>query len=968
MNLIELFVRNPVKVSVGVLLVALFGAIALVRMPMQLIPEVETPTINVETRWPGASPQEVEQEIIIEQEEQLKSVEGVTKLSSESMDSMGRITMEFLIGTDMEEALVKVNSRLQQVREYPEDADQPVISTSNASDRPIAWFMLTARHANNSDYAAFLAEHPDLTEAIEPIRRLHNVGVAALRLRELSKTHPQVTVLLPPDIDVTELRRFAEDEIESRFERVPGVAQADVVGGRIDQLEVIVDPERLAARRITLTQVRNVLRGQNADTSAGDFWEGKRRWVLRVLGQFRSPRQVEDQLLAVRDGAPVFVRDVAEVRLGFRKPDSMVRRFGEYSISVRAMRETGANVLDVMAGLQATMRQVNADILNPRGLELTQVYDETDYIYSAIDLVKDNIFVGGALTMIVLMVFLHLEARTFLVMPLIVTTAVLASYVSSWFFVLCLALIILSGFWFARAALVVGLAIPISIIGTFMVLNVLDRSLNVISLAGLAFAVGMFIDNAIVVLENIYRHHSLGASPLAASVRGTKEVIGAVLASTLTNVAVFLPVVFMQEEAGQLFRDIALAVSGALILSIFVAVTVIPSASARLFRRHDRMEPLEEDGTVGAGRRIDVHNGFNGDGSHRHENLDQRIPEGRFFGPFWARRWAKNIVAPIDLFSSGFSALVIGINRWTARSVARRIAVIVAMVGISLGISWRLWPKVEYLPTGNRNLVFGAIQPPPGYNLDEMMAMGERVEEKLRPFWDVDPESPEADKLAYPVIGDMFFMARGRQVFLGLRAHDPLRAGEFENLVRQQPIDPGVIAVAKQTSLFERGITAGRTIDVEITGPDLRRLVEMGGQVFGQARQVIPQAQVMPVPSLDLGSPEVHVRPKLLQAADMQVTSADLGFAVNALVERKISRPCQSRLLWASSSRSRRSPMSRSIAVLSRSIIANVCGRSRFKCRRLPPWPLRTRCSRSRTRSCGRWSKAASWTEVTRSI
>src|SRR5262245_59799378 len=180
MDLIEIFVRNPVKVTVGVLLVALFGIIALMRMPMQLTPEVQVPTITVETRWPGASPQEVEQEIVIEQEEQLTSVEGITKLSSQSMDSRGVITMEFGVGTDMEEALLKVNDRLQQVPEYPEDADQPVISTADSSNRFIAWFIFSPKYATAEEVKAFAATHPDLAPELEKASQAHNMGVRVL--------------------------------------------------------------------------------------------------------------------------------------------------------------------------------------------------------------------------------------------------------------------------------------------------------------------------------------------------------------------------------------------------------------------------------------------------------------------------------------------------------------------------------------------------------------------------------------------------------------------------------------------------------------------------------------------------------------------------------------------------------------------------------------------------------------------
>lgn len=870
MALIEAFVRSPVKVSVGVLLVALFGIVALQRMPMQLTPEVQTPTITVTTRWPGASPQEVEQEIVMEQEEQLKSVEGVTKLSSESADSQGTITLEFQVGTDMVEVLPLVNSRLEQVPEYPEDADKPIIATASASARPIAWFMLSARHPSAKEFDPFVGRHPQLADKIAPIRKIRNVGLTALKLRQLAGEEPQARELLPPtDIDVTKLRRFAEDEIESRFERVPGISQSNVLGGLEDELQVVVDPEKLAARRITLSQVRQVLRGQNEDTSAGDFWEGKRRWVVRALGQFRTPDQVEQQLLAVRDGAPVFVRDVAEVRLGHKKPDGIVRRFGESNIAINAARETDANELRVMEGLRQATKEINQQILWPRGLELTQVYDETEYIYSAIDLVKDNIFIGGALTMIVLMLFLHLGVRTLLAIPLITATAVAASWVSPWFFAICIAIVIGAGFWFARGALVVGLAIPISIVGTFMVMGMLGRSLNVISLAGLAFAVGMLVDNAIVVLENIYRRHELGESPLAATVRGTQEVWGAVLASTLTTVAVFVPVLFVQEEAGQLFRDIALAISAALLLSLIVSMTVIPVATSRLFRRHDAADSSEPT-------------------SLRLSKLDD-LGDGEVVvghRPPWPQHLAALAVAPISAFGTGFVSTVMAANRWTQRSVLRRLAVVFVMVGVSAGVTWLLWPKVEYLPAGNRNLVLGFVLPPPGYNLDQLVTLGERIEEGLRPYWDVDPESPAAQQLKYPVIGDMFFVARGRQVFLGLRAYDPSRAKELENLVRVVGAQlEGALAMARQTSLFEQGLQGGRTVDVEITGPELTRLVQLGGQIMGQVPQVVPEAQPFPKPSLDLSSPEVHVEPKLVQAADMQVSSADLGFAVNALID-----------------------------------------------------------------------------------
>ncbi len=804
--MVESFVRNPVKVAVGVILVALFGTIALMEMPMQLTPEVITPTITIETRWPGASPQEIEREIVQEQEEQLKGVEGVAKMTGECMDSTGRITLEFIVGTDMSAALLKVNTRLQQVREYPEDADEPVLSTANSGDQPVGWFILRARVARREQVEAFVEKNPALRDTLQPVLRAHNTGLALRRLTALVKAHPKLAELMPPDVDVAKMRTFAEDVIEARFERVKGVSNANVLGGREEELQVVLDPQRLAARGLTIENIRAALRGRNQDTSAGDFWEGKRRYVVRTLGRFDTPAQVEAVVVSKRDGRSIYLRDVADVRLGHKKADGTVRNFGATCIAINAVRESGANVLDVMDGLYEAVRELDAGILKDRGLQLEQVYDETEYIYSAVGLVRQNIVYGGILTILVLLVFLRS----------------------------------------ARSTLVIALAIPTSVIGSFLLLGLMGRSLNVISLAGMAFAIGMLVDNAVVVLENIYRRYQQGESRWEAAVKGTTEVWGAVFASTLTTLAVFLPVLFVKEEAGQLFRDIALAISCSVGLSLLISITVIPTATARILARRGHKE---------------------------------RVP-GR------VARLLGVLASPLTWFGSTVSNVIVGVNRWLQGGWVRQLVVVAAIVGAAVFGSYALMPKVEYLPTGNRNLVFGIVLPPPGYNLDELVSMGERIEEEMRPYWDVDPGSDAARALSYPPIRDFFFVARGRQVFLGVRAVDPLRSGELVPLVQKVGAAlPGVFAIAKQSSLFERGLTAGRTVDIEITGPELDRLVQIGFRVFGSTMAAIPGAQVRPIPSLDLSNPEVHVKPRWERTEELGINARELGYAVDSFVD-----------------------------------------------------------------------------------
>ena len=796
MNLIQACVSNPVKVAVGVLLVGLFGMLALITMPIQLTPEVQIPTITVEARLRGASPQEIEREIVQPLEEQLRSVEGLAKLSSTCSDSVGEVTLEFGIGVDMDQVLVKTNTRVQQVRDWPIDADRPVIKTSNSNDRPIAWLMLGQAPPDREAVAQAAQDHPELAEKLERVLIGRSADLQLFRLNKVVKEHPELAHLVPPPIDIESMRRMAEDEIESRLERVEGVSSADLVGGRDDQLQVIVDPQKLAARQLTIDDLRGALAGQNKDTSGGDFWEGKRRYVVRTLGQFRSPEQVEAVIIDRREGRPVYVRDVARAELGTRKPDGIVRRFGAGNIAIRVTRDQNANVLETMAELREVARDIDLGVLRKMGLSLTQVYDETDYINSAIGLVRSNIVVGGLLTIGVLLLFLRS----------------------------------------VRSTVVAAVAIPISVVGTFLVLSLFGRSLNVISLAGMAFAVGMLVDNAVVVLENIVTKWSKGLDCRSAAIRGAQEVWGAVLASTLTTVAVFLPVLFVKQEAGQLFGDIALAISAAVSLSLIVSVLVVPTAAAWL--------------------------------------LSGRKPKAAGQGDVASRL-------------GGFLlARLTGSLHFLLATPARQIAGAGAIVGLAVWATFALLPKVEYLPEGNRNLVFGILLPPPGYNLDELLQMGDVVEELLLPYWDVEPGTPEAASLDYPMLGDFFFVARGKSVFLGLRALDPLAASKLIPLVRSIAADlPGTFAIAKQSSLFEQGIGSGRSIDVEITGPDLAKLVGLGGQVMGMLAEATPGSQNLPKPSLDLSSPEVQLVPKWEQSADMLLDARQLGYMVDCLVD-----------------------------------------------------------------------------------
>ncbi|MGD9850943.1 MAG: efflux RND transporter permease subunit [Nitrospirales bacterium] len=758
MKLVQAAIRYPVSTIVGVLLVVLFGVVALVKLPVQLAPDVEKHEVTVDTVWPGGSPLEVEREIIDEQEEQLKGVEGLEKMFSESSYGQGKVILRFPTGTNTDTALLQVSNRLNQVKEYPLEADEPVISSADTRGAAMAWFILDTREGN-------------------PVK-------------------------------IETMRDFAEDVIKARFERISGVAASNVYGGRERELRVTVDPAKLAARSLSMLDLARALDQENRDFSAGDFDEGKRAYVVRTVGEYRDPKDVENVIITRRGGASVYVRDIAEVSIGYKDATHVVRQKGHPSIAVNAIRQTGANVLDAMDGLKQAVIELNEEILEPRGFYLFQVYDETLYIKRSLSLVQQNLVVGSILAIAILYFFLRTGSST----------------------------------------LVVGLAIPISMMGTFIMLWVLGRNFNVVSLAGMTFAAGMLVDNSIVVLENIYRHRELGKSLFQAAYDGTVEVWGAVLASTLTTIAVFVPIVFIEEQSGQLFRDIAIAISAGVGLSLIVSMTVIPCLSARVLK------------TVKAGS------------SGKSMTSSASVPPGSTASSRPILEQVKN----------GLGNFVYGLSG----SVFWRTVTIVGFTSVALIGSWVLLPKAEYLPQGNRNLVIGILLPPPGYNVEEFVKMGKVIEEQLHPYWDAQPGSPEEAALDGPSIMNFFYVARGRSVFMGGRVNDPMRVQELIPILRKATADlPGVIGIITQRGLFERGLGEGRNIDIEITGPELETLVELGTQIFGQVKGVIPEAQVRPIPSLDLGSPEVRVTVKRDRAADVQMTNQELGFTIDALVD-----------------------------------------------------------------------------------
>jgi HAE1 family hydrophobic/amphiphilic exporter-1 len=493
MKLVNFSINKPVTVLVGVILVVMFGVIGLYRLPYQLSPTVTEPEITVTTTWRGATPYEVERDIIEEQEKVLKGIPNLVEMESDSLNGRGTVTLRFAIGTDVDDALLRVSNKINEVKSYPEAVDRPVISATGSATSPVIWMIIKTEEGN------------------------------------------------PRDVDT--YRTFFEDEIKQHIERVEGVADLFIGGGRADELHVVVSPERLAAYGLTINDMVNTLRAENANVSAGTLGVGRRDFRIRTTAEFKTPEDIENVILRSTGQKRVFLKDVAEVKYGYAKKDTAMIHNGESGIAMGIMPEVGTNILDMTDRVYEVVQRLNEEKMRPQGIYFEWVYDQRPYINDAINLIKQNIAIGAVFATLVLLIFLRSIRSTAVVMT----------------------------------------AIPISVIGTFVSMQLLGRNLNVVSLAGIAFAVGMLVDSAIVVIENIDRHRKMGKSAFDAAYDGTTEVWGAILASTLTTVAVFLPVVFLEDEAGQLFRDIAIAVVSAITLSLFVSISVIPMFSRQVF-------------------------------------------------------------------------------------------------------------------------------------------------------------------------------------------------------------------------------------------------------------------------------------------------------------------------------------------------------------------------------------------------
>lgn len=503
MSIPRLAIHRPVTMFMISGVVTLLGLLSLTKLPVDLMPEFEQPTLTVRVSYQGVGPLEMEELVTRPLEQAVAAVPGLLRVESTSSEGSSIVRLNFEWGSNLAEAADEVRTRVDRIRgRLPEDAENPIIFKQDSNSQPI-----------------------------------YQVGVQG-------------------DFDPVTLRELAENQLSPRFERVDGVAAVTVNGGLRRQIRIELSKDKITALSLSVDRVVQVLRTENQNTPLGEVDQADSTYLLRSQGQFQNLEDIRNIVVMTRDGVPVYLRDIADVKDSTEERRSFMRIDGKPGVQISIQKQSGKNTVQIAEDVRAELDRINREV---PGIRLFTMQDSAVFIERAIHNVQEHALVGGLLVVLIIFVFL----RDF------------------------------------RSTLIVCTSIPISVIGTFALLYFGGFTLNTMTFGGLALGIGMIVDAAIVVLENTHRHLHMGKDRMTAAIDGSEEVWSAILASTLTHIAVFLPLLFLTGTASILFTQLSFVVMFSLAMSLFVAVTIVPVLCSRWLRT-----PAEEGERKGLTARL----------------------------------------------------------------------------------------------------------------------------------------------------------------------------------------------------------------------------------------------------------------------------------------------------------------------------------------------------------------------------
>ena len=825
-RLIEIATSRRVTIGMGILAILIFGLVSLGRLKLTLLPDLNYPTLTLRTELIGAAPEEIETLLSKPIEEASGVVKNLKKVRSVSRAGQSDVTLEFNWGTDMNLASIDVREKVDLLT-LPDDASKPVLLRFDPSSEPISRYALISGQKEDSEQSSQNSE----------------ANVLALK----------------------RLRRFAEERLKTDLESIEGTASIKISGGYEDQIQILIDQEKLSQKGLSIQAIATKLQQENVNLSGGQIEENSRRYQVRTVNQFKSIADIANTIIAINPdqaGQVTYLKDIADVSLGFKERKAIIRVDGREAIELAVYKEGDANTVQVAKRIrnrienyesdsekEAKAKEVIEETDTPQGppnaqanqrgnrggfgqikkqqlpenSELKLLQDQSTFISSAISEVKQSAIFGGLLAILVLYGFLR----------------------------------------DARSTIIIGLTIPVSVVGTFALMYKFDLSLNIMSLGGIALAIGLLVDNSIVVLESIAQKRDEGLNRLNAALQGTQQVAMAVTASTLTTVAVFFPMVFISGVAGQLFKDQALTVSFALLFSLLVALTMIPMLS-----------------TIGTSKR------FQEDALQRDELLKRK--KTNFIPLLFTKilRWIfvgitfvlHNIFKPFvfifnklyDFLASGYPGLL----KWSLhnRFVVMTITLIIFLASIALV------PKLgtELIPQLAQGEFYADIRLAPGSPINSTDSILKQVQEKFT--------DDKRLKLSNSVAGtgnrlDAAPVDSGDntgRLNIQIQANNPANTeDDVRNELRALLEDiPGLKVDFGTPEL----VNFSSPLQVEISGYDLDRLKIASDEVVARMNNLSMFADVRS--SIELGQPEIQIIADPQRASQLGLSERDIANSV----------------------------------------------------------------------------------------
>jgi HAE1 family hydrophobic/amphiphilic exporter-1 len=731
MILSDTSIKRPVFATMVILAFAIFGAIALRSIGIDLFPRVEFPVITVISKLPGADPATIETTVTDPIEEAVSTIASIKNLRSTSADSFSQVIIEFELEKNVDVAYQEVQAKIGTIRALlPQDLDEPRVEKFDIDSAPI------------------------------------------------------MAVLVSGDKPIRDLTYLADKVVKERLQRVPNVGQVKLVGGRQRNMWIWLDRTRLEGYQLSVQDVEQALRSEHIEVPGGRVESGPKEYIVKTKAEFTSPQEFSNLLVAYRNGSPVRIKDLGRVEDGLEEQRSLARLNGVQAISLLVRRQSGTNTVEVAAGVKREVDKLRSE-LKSQGIQMEIAQDLSVYIQNSIHEIQFHLVVGGLLAVLIVWIFLR-----------------------NW-----------------RITAISAIAIPTSVISTFALMNAMGFTMNTMTMLALSLSIGLLIDDAIVVVENIFRHVEEGKERMEAASFGTAEIGLAAFAITMSIVAVFLPVAFMKGIVGRFFYQFGMTVTFAVLVSLLVAFTVVPMLASRFLRI-----------------------------SHGHG---------------WLFRQSERVLEALD---RGYERLLASALRW--RLVTVGVAVLAMVGAVFAGKTLRS----EFLPAEDASEFNIRVKAPLGASIQTTDRIFEEIRGKLegQPWYRYAFVTIGADDLQRVNEGAMY-------VRMTPKGERPMTQFQAMAWTRERLAD---LKDARTSVEFVPRVSGGgrsaADLQVEVRGRELEKLDAYSRALMGKLRETPGYRDVDS--SFDNNKPEVNIYVKRSEAADLGVSPAAVASTVRALI------------------------------------------------------------------------------------